>query len=202
MADLVIFKFLRYLKSFLFFNNFGHCKQAAFAIFVLFQKNNKLKPSKYLLVLVFLSLFRLSEAQIKTYDFDGFEPLMYQNNDTTYVINFWATWCVPCVKELPSFEKINQEYRNRKFKMILVSLDFGQSVEKRVSDFKNKMSLSAQMCVLDDPKSNTWIPKVDKNWSGSIPATLIYRKNKRQFYNQSFSYEELKSEIEKFIPKI
>jgi thiol-disulfide isomerase/thioredoxin len=138
-------------------------------------------------------------AQIKVYDFEAFEPLIHQENDTTYVLNFWATWCLPCVKELPAFERLNQENKNKKFKMILVSLDFGRDVLKRLLDYKLNQKLSAEIVLLDDPDANAWIPKIDKDWSGAIPATIIYRNEKWQFYGHSFTYEELKNEIENFI---
>ncbi len=155
-----------------------------------------LKPS---FILFFFSLIISSYAQIKVYDFEEFEPLLHNNSDTTYVINFWATWCIPCIKELPDFERVNADFKKQKFKMILVSLDFGKEVIKRVDDFRNKRQLSAEIIILDDTDANAWIPKIDKNWSGAIPATLIYRKNKWQFYAHSFSYDELKKEVEKFI---
>lgn len=158
-----------------------------------------MKLFKTSLILIIFSLTLSSFGQVKVYDFEGLEPLLHQNTDTTYVINFWATWCIPCVKELPAFEKVNTEYKSRNFKMILVSLDFGKEVIKRVDDFRNKHQLSAEIIILDDPDANAWIPKIDKNWSGAIPATIIYRKNKWQFYPHSFSYDELKKEVEKFI---
>ncbi len=154
---------------------------------------------KKIFILLFFTVNFVVYGQVKVYDFDHFEPLLHQENDTTYVINFWATWCLPCVKELPAFEQANLEYKNQNFKMILVSLDFGKDVIKRVDEFRNKRQLSAEVLILDDPDANAWIPQIDKNWSGAIPATLIYRKNKWQFYAHSFTYEELKTEIEKFI---
>lgn len=158
-----------------------------------------MKTIKTSIILFFLSLIVSGYAQIKVYDFEEFEPLLKQNNDTTYVINFWATWCIPCIKELPAFEKANTEYKSQNFKMILVSLDFGKDVIKRVDDFRNTRQLTAEVILLDDPDANTWIPKIDKDWSGAIPATVIYRNDKWQFYGHSFTYEELKIEIEKFI---
>lgn len=158
-----------------------------------------MKSFKIISVLFFLSLFGTGYTQIKVYDFEEFEPLLHQDNDTTYVINFWATWCIPCIRELPAFEKVNTEYRNQNFKMILVSLDFGQGVIKRVDDFGTQHQLSAKIIILDDPDSNAWIPKIDSEWSGAIPATIIYRNDDWQFYGHSFTYEELKNEIEKFL---
>ena len=157
------------------------------------------KILKTCLIFFFIGIAFIAQSQIKVYNFDELDPLLHQNNNTTYVINFWATWCIPCVKELPAFEKVNIEYKSRNFKMILVSLDFGKEVNKRVEDFKIKRQLSADVIILDDPDGNAWIPKIDKDWSGAIPATIIYRNDKWQFYGHSFSYEELKNEIEKFI---
>lgn len=158
-----------------------------------------MKILKSIFILFFLSLALSSFSQIKVYDFEEFETLLKQKDDTVYVINFWATWCIPCIKELPAFEKVNSEYKNQNFKMILVSLDFGKDVIKRVDDFRNTRQLSAEVLILDDPDANAWIPKIDKDWSGAIPATVIYRNNNWQFYGHSFTYEELKKEVEKFI---
>ena len=55
------------------------------------------------------------------------------------------------------------------------------------------------MVILDDPKQNEWIPKVDEEWGGGIPATLIYNKEKRQFFEKGFTYEELNEALSKFI---
>lgn len=133
------------------------------------------------------------------YDFDGLEPMLYRTDDKTYVINFWATWCAPCVKELPYFEKINAEQKNNNVEVILVSLDMPKMWESHLIPFINEKGLESQVVVLDDPDQNTWIPKVDKNWSGAIPATIIYNKDKRSFYEQSFTYDELNDHLHKFI---
>ncbi|MBN1651810.1 MAG: redoxin domain-containing protein [Bacteroidales bacterium] len=158
-----------------------------------------MKILKTSLVLLFIGINFVAQSQIKVYNFDQLEPLLHQENDTTYVINFWATWCLPCVKELPAFDKFNRENQSRKFKMLLVSLDFGKDVIKKLEEYKLKHNLSPEIVLLDDPDANAWIPKIDKEWSGAIPATLIYRNKKWQFYGHSFTYDELKKEIEKFI---
>ena len=113
------------------------------------------------------------------------------------MINFWATWCLPCVKELPYFERINQEYKD--VEVILVSLDFPKQKEKRLISFVNKKKIQSQVIHFDDFNEQVWIPKIDKNWSGAIPATIIYNKNKRKFYEQSFTEEELQKEVQSFL---
>jgi thiol-disulfide isomerase/thioredoxin len=146
-----------------------------------------------------LKIYEKDGIKLKSYNFDGLQPYLNQKNDTVYVINFWATWCVPCVKELPYFEKLNQKYKSGKFKMILVSLDFPKMIESRVIPFIINKNLQAEVVVLNDPDANTWIEKVAKEWSGAIPATIIYKNDKRKFYEQSFTEEDLETEIKSFI---
>jgi len=123
------------------------------------------------------------------------DSYLKMQNDTTYVINFWATWCKPCIEELPNFEKINLVYKKQKVKVILVSLDMPKQVENSLIPFIKRKKLRSTVIHLKDSDANTWINKVDVNWSGSIPATVIYNKDKRKFYEQSFSYEALQKEI-------
>ena len=68
---------------------------------------------------------------------------------------------------------------------------------KLIPFIKNK-NLQSEVVVLDDPDQNSWIPKIDKDWSGAIPATLIYSRNKRKFYEQTFTYDMLNKELQEF----
>ena len=132
------------------------------------------------------------------YDFAGFETFLNLKDNKIYVINFWATWCAPCVKELPYFEALNEAYRDKNIEVILVSLDFPHLYEKKLKPFIKENGLQSKVIVLNDPAMNTWIPKVDESWSGSIPATIIYKNEHRTFYERSFTYEELEKEVEQF----
>jgi thiol-disulfide isomerase/thioredoxin len=138
----------------------------------------------------------VSSVLIPTLDFEEFETkYLQQKNDTTYIVNFWATWCKPCVKELPYFEKIKEEYASQKVKVVLVSLDFPDRLEKQVIPFIKKYNLKSEIVLLDDPDANSWIPKVSEEWSGAIPATIIYNQKNRKFNEGSFTYEELETEL-------
>lgn len=155
--------------------------------------------SLFILLLV-LPLSLLSQnLVIQTVDFKGFEPWLNKSNDTTYVINFWATWCAPCVKELPDFEELNKKYKTKKFKMLLVSLDFMRMKESRLLPFVTQHKLKAQVLHLNEPDANLWIGIVNPTWSGAIPATLIYNRNNRVFHEGSYTFKELDSIVKRII---
>ena len=126
------------------------------------------------------------------YNFEELEPVFQNDNDTTYLINFWATWCGPCVKEMPYIQEVARYYEGQAFKLILVSLDFEKHIETRLISFLNKHNITGEQYVLLDGKTNKWIDKVDPEWSGAIPITIVYNGRKRGFYEQEFhSFEEL-----------
>ena len=104
-----------------------------------------------------------------------------KSNDTTYVINFWATWCSPCVKEIGYFEELHRESGTSKLKVFLISLDFPNQLERRVMPFLEERDISAEVLLVTDLKYNEWIDRVDSSWSGAIPATLIYQGDERIF---------------------
>ena len=133
----------------------------------------------------------------KTVDYDGLEDYLTQSTAAVTVVNFWATWCKPCIKELPFFEEVKAKYDEQDVDVILVSLDFPDQIE-RLEKFIDNRKLKSEVVLLDDPDANTWINKIDARWSGAIPATIIYNENKKSFYERSFTFQELEKEIEKF----
>ena len=138
-------------------------------------------------------------SSVKTYTYNELKPLLERNDDKTYIINFWTTWCAPCVKELPYFEKIKQKYSDKNVEVLLVSLDFPKQVEKKLIPFINRKKLKAEVVLLDDVNEDNWIKAIDDSWSGAIPATIIYNKNSRKFYEQSFDYKTLEIELLTFL---
>lgn len=144
-------------------------------------------------------IIKKDNVTLHVYDFDGFEPFLHQDDQKVYIVNFWATWCKPCIEELPDFERIHKEFESEKVKVLLVSLDMPKMYETHLIPFINKNNLSSDIVILDDPRMNDWIPKVDEEWGGAIPATLIYNKDTRTFYEKSMSYEELKQKITQLI---
>ena len=173
---------------------------------------------KYLF-LIFFSIFFLCSCQIESdknqvlkkekkelhiLTFEEMDARFRHQSDTTFVYNFWATWCKPCVKELPYFEKLNKEYADKKVRVVLVSLDFREVTESKVKPFIKEKGLESEVVIMDGgPNPNDWIDKIDKMWSGAIPATMVINtaKNHRQFYEKEFSYPELEEIILPLVSK-
>lgn len=147
-------------------------------------------------VAIFLGLNAFAQnAAINMVDFNGLKPYLTKQTDTVYVVNFWATWCKPCVEELPTFTKLSKSMMGQKVKFIFVSLDFPKQLESRLKPFVDA-NLSDQLVVLlNDPNANAWIGKVDAQWSGAIPATLIYKKDQRFFHEGTLSEDDLLKQI-------
>jgi len=141
----------------------------------------------------------IESVELEIYDFNGLEKFLNIEDEKVHVVNFWATWCAPCVKELPHFEALNKNYGSKNVEVLLVSLDFPKQYDKKLKPFIIKHDLQSKILVLDDVDMNTWVPKVNKEWDGAIPVTIIYNKDKRQFYSRSFTYDELETEVGKFL---
>lgn len=142
------------------------------------------------------------DQKVTVINFEKYESIVNKKDNILYVVNFWATWCKPCVMELPDFMEVNKVYQNNpNFKMILVSLDLAKEVETEVRPFLKKNKMEVETYLLDDNKRmNQWIPAVDKNWSGAIPATVFYRNGvKLEFKESKMQKNNLVKLIGKYI---
>ena len=138
-------------------------------------------------------------TKVKSYTYNELKPLLNRKDNKTYVVNFWATWCAPCVKELPAFAKLKEQYADKNVEVLLVSLDFPKQKEKKLIPFINKKKIQSKVLLLDDVNEDYWIKQINDQWSGAIPATLIYNANSRKFYEQSFDYTTLENELKTFL---
>jgi thiol-disulfide isomerase/thioredoxin len=154
----------------------------------------KLAIAVFILIFAHSSIRAQSEA-IPVVGFSEFNKKLTSNSDTVYIINFWATWCAPCRKEIPQFEQIHKDYSGNMVKVLLVSLDFPNQKEKALKNFVTSNKVTAPVILLNEPDANSWIDKVDPSWSGAIPATLIFRKDNRKFFEKELTYEDIKNSI-------
>jgi thiol-disulfide isomerase/thioredoxin len=128
---------------------------------------------------------------IQVIKFNELKQRVFNKSDTTYVVNFFASWCAPCLKEIPAFLQLIDSSQNSKTKVLLVSVDFKIDAEKNLEPIINKYLLPP-IYLLDEPNGNVWINEIDNNWSGAIPATLIVKKNrKRRFIVTSLTFAKL-----------
>ena len=136
-----------------------------------------------------------STAVIK---FNQLENTLNRQDDTLRIINFWATWCAPCVKELPYFEKARRTHADEKVKILLVSLDYRDALESKLKPFISRQHIRSSVVLLDEPDYNTWIDKVAPEWSGALPMTLVVKKsqNIRKFFEKPLKKGELESIIQ------
>ena len=135
-------------------------------------------------------------------DYNELFSLFTKDDNTLYVVNYWATWCKPCVEELPHFMEVNQEFSSHEnFKMILVSLDKADELESDVQPFVQKNNITTDVYILSDNKRMTqWIPLVNEKWSGAIPATALYKNGQQVAFTEGqLTKEELKALINKHI---
>lgn len=135
-------------------------------------------------------------SEIPVYDFKTFQSLLHTNSDTTYIVNFWAMWCAPCVKELPYFVDYVNTHKDENVEVIFVSLDFPEDIESKLIPFIQEKKITSKVVLLDEPNANSWIDKISPNWSGAIPFTIVFDKEQRKYYERTFeSLEDLEQTI-------
>jgi thiol-disulfide isomerase/thioredoxin len=163
----------------------------------------EMKLKSLVLLTLILGAFPLSVSAQKREVIKLNQLLTILNNesDSLYVINFWATWCKPCVEEMQEFLRVEQEFENEKVKFIYLSLDFKRDFELKVIPFANKRKMKSDVLLLDEPDYDAWINIVEPSWQGSIPATLLLTPNaeNRHFHEGQLTYPELKKIIDKYL---
>ncbi len=129
---------------------------------------------------------------------EGLQEIIREKSEGMLVINFWATWCAPCIKELPYFEKLNQD---KKVRVLLVSMDYDLDPNTdKVDRFVTRKKLQSKVLILTESDPNSWIDKIDKRWSGALPATLVINTKTG---NREFVQGELgEGELEKLLLKV
>ena len=157
------------------------------------------KKTSILLFFIFISCSEKEKTNIEIVNFEDLYSKIDLSSDKTFVLNFWATWCSPCIKELPYFEKVNNDFSDKNVKVLLVSLDFPSQVESKLIPYLIHNKIKSDVILLDDSKINKWVPMVSEKWDGGIPATLIVNSSNYNFYAAPFEEEQLVSEINKVL---
>jgi thiol-disulfide isomerase/thioredoxin len=160
---------------------------------------------KYIIVFLYFilsgSVAIISGQKLEYFKVPDLEKILNNREDKLYVVNFWATWCGPCVNELPAFEKVSGDYAKANVRFILVSLDFPNQIEKQLIPFLRKNKITMEVAVMMETDSNLWIDKVEPSWQGDIPSTLfIYNTKKiRHFHAEALDEQGLRKLIELYL---
>lgn len=151
-------------------------------------------------LLAILSFNQINAQDVKVIKYEELFEMVKQPTDQLIVVNFWATWCGPCVEEMPHFVEVNEQNKdNSKIKFLFVSMDRVKQLDK-VKQFINDFKINAEVVLLDDNKRmNEWIPAIDKSWTGNIPVTVFYQNGEKvHFVGQEMSKSELEENIKVF----
>ncbi len=154
-----------------------------------------MKSHKKVLALSFLLPFLLLQKPVTVVTFKQLQAeASTKQNDTLYVVNFWATWCDQCVKELPGFQNAYSKFSSHKVKMIFVSINAVRELSK-VQQFAADKNLQPEVVLLNGGNPNDWIDKVDSSWSGALPATVFYKHGKKMYFHEGELTQETLTQV-------
>lgn len=129
-------------------------------------------------------------VKLETIDEAGLEALVKNNTDKLLVINVWATWCGPCVTELPEFVTMNRMYRGRKFKMVTITLDEPEMKEDALKKLQELHVATTNYLPMVESKDKL-AEILDKEWKGPVPYTILIAPGGKVIYRKANSIEPL-----------
>jgi thiol-disulfide isomerase/thioredoxin len=157
------------------------------------------KKSTVLLLLLLKISFMAPAQEAKEIKLGELQQLLTASNERIQVINFWATWCAPCVKEIPLFEELNRD--NKDVEVTLVSMDYDLDPNPdKVNRFVARKKIQSTVVILAEQNPNNWIDKIDKDWQGALPTTLVVntKTGKRKLVQRELH----EGELEKLIAEV
>jgi thiol-disulfide isomerase/thioredoxin len=157
-----------------------------------------------ILIIICLALFTVAVAgqEVKKIKITDLEKTIAASK-TPLIINFWATFCKPCVEEIPYFQEAIKKNKKDSIQLLLVSLDLQNFYPAKIKGFAVKRKFTAPILWLDEYNADYFCPKVDTAWSGAIPASLFINNKTgyRKFFEEQISKEKLEKEIKAILGK-
>jgi len=117
------------------------------------------------------------------------------------IVNFWATFCVPCLQEIPYFQELIEQYKSSNVSLIFVSLDLKEAYPRKVNEMAKKLNLVNPVVWLNETNADYFCPKIDTSWTGGMPSTLFVNNSTgyHKFFEDQLSKEKLDKEIQEMI---
>lgn len=135
-----------------------------------------------------LAKWAMEPVDVNYIDINGIKDLMKNDTKKLLLVNVWATWCVPCIIEMPELVNINRIYRGRAFTMVTIS---GDNPDKMydVLKFLQDKHVSSKNYLYNNPDRTAMSEALDKDWPGGIPYTLVIKPGGEIIYRHSGSIE-------------
>ncbi len=123
------------------------------------------------------------------------------NSNHPLIVNFWATFCVPCVKEIPYFQTTISRYAAQQVELVLVSVDLPDYFPARIASFARGRSFTSRILWLDETNADYFCPRVDPKWTGGIPSSLFVdnKTHYRRFFDRQLTEPQVEFEIKKML---
>ena len=120
---------------------------------------------------------------------------------TPLIVNFWATFCVPCIQEMPYFQEMARQYKSQNVSLLFVSLDLREAYPTKVNEMAKKLNLTSPVVWLNETNADYFCPKIDTTWSGGMPSSLFVNNatGYHKFFEDQLSKEKLEKEIQEMI---
>ncbi|XOV92622.1 MAG: TlpA family protein disulfide reductase [Bacteroidota bacterium] len=149
---------------------------------------------KYFILFLALIAGRLSYGQeINLISLESLNGIINTPDNKLKVINFWASWCRPCILEIPYFEAVDKSQA----KVYFVTVDHPEDMEKAMK-MVERIQVKSPVFLLNERDTDKYIKSISIDWSGAIPATLfVDARGRRYFHEQAFD----KPELDKFVKK-
>jgi thiol-disulfide isomerase/thioredoxin len=139
---------------------------------------------------------------VQPIDENGLQQLIAQARGNVVLLNFWATWCEPCVEEFPALIKISQQFQPQGLQVVFVSIDEPEDIGSKVLPFLKAQGVVLRTYIKRTKDDEAFINAIDVKWSGAIPATFIYNTDgtlvQRLVAQQSF--EKFAEAIQPLLP--
>ena len=121
-------------------------------------QSHRISTIKILLFSIFFIKFGQAQELSGVYGVDRLFSRI-EPKDTLYALNFWATWCKPCMEELKSIDSVGQEFKKSSIKLLFVNLDFSDKVTHVNQILKQKQIIS-ECVLLDEVNGNAYIDRI------------------------------------------